>query len=192
MQIYKSLLKKKFIVFFVAVIVGGGIIFAIAQLRDNATSTNSTSQSDDDEAQPEESINLTPPTPEDAQRVEENKQAIIDRENKEKNTTPPPAGAKKAVKPIITYAGQYGSKVEVGGYTTGVFESGATCVVAFSKDGQGFSKSVTAVTNVNSMDCPVVEVPASEFSSKGSWTVTITYDSASANGTSDTKVIEIT
>lgn len=138
-----------------------------------------------------EAINFDPPTEEDAKRVDENKQAIVDREEAIQNNNQQPQPGPKSVKPTITYAGQYETGVEVGGFTNGVFEDGGVCTATFSKGSTTFSKSVNAIKNVNAMDCPAIITPIDQFNSKGGWNVTLKYSSASASGESDPRIIEI-
>lgn len=143
-----------------------------------------------DQAQQEPPINFSPPTAEDVQRADENKERIIKDEQSKATNPSAPAGA-KAVKPTITYAGQYGNQAEVGAYVSGIFEDGGTCQAIFQKGSQKFTKQVTAVRGANSVDCPVMSAAISEFKEKGSWTVSVSYSSANASGQSDPRQIGI-
>lgn len=138
-----------------------------------------------------ETINFDPPTEEDAKRVDENKQSIVDREEAIKNNSQQPQPSTKSVKPVITYAGQYDTGVEVGGFTNGVFEDNSTCTATFSNGSTTFSKSVNAIKNVNAMDCPAIIAPIDQFNPKGVWNVSLKYSSQSASGESDARQIEI-
>lgn len=116
--------------------------------------------------------------------------AIVNREQQTQNQQQR-GDDRKLVKPVITYAGQYGGQVEVGGYVPGVFEDGGTCTAKFTNGGKTITKSVNSVKNVNSNDCPVMIAKNEEFSPRGTWSVTITYESTIAAGTSDPKSIEV-
>ncbi len=175
--------KKVLLIALVVLVIGG--VAAYLLLKNDSKDSQQTTQNPNSQ----EKINLEPATEEDKQRADQNKQAIVDRDNQLKNQ--PPATGKKTIKPIISYAGQYGPQAEVGAYVLGVFEDGGTCTAAFTKDGKSFSKSVTAVKNVSSNDCPVMAAKNEEFSPKGSWSVVVSYSSASAEGASDAQNIEI-
>lgn len=137
----------------------------------------------------QDGVNYTPPTDEDKQRVEENKQRIIDEvaKNKQQATN---SNDKLVISPLITYAGQYGDTIEVGGYVNGVFEDNGTCTATFRQANTTLNKSVTAVKGANSVDCPVMSLPQSSFT-KGNWAVTISYKSVNASGISESKQFEV-
>lgn len=180
-------IQKKY-VFSLAIlllIVVGLLIF----LYSNSQSNSSTDQNPP--VQQTEPINLAPPTEEDVKRVEANKEKNVSRDEAEKNQPNPEPGTKKAVKPTITYAGLYGGVVEVGGYVDGVFEDGGTCTATFSQGSISFSKTVTSVKNINSLDCPVMSANKNEFDQAGKWSVIVSYSSSSSEGKSDPKEIEV-
>lgn len=134
-------------------------------------------------------INYAPPTAEDKKNVEQNKENIVANEqNRESGSS---NSSRKNVKPTITYADQYGQSVEVGAFVSGIFEDGGTCKAIFTHDGSSFSKNVQAVKNANSVNCPVMSAGVSEFSQKGTWSVTVSYDSPTASGASDAHQVEV-
>jgi hypothetical protein len=137
-----------------------------------------------------DTINLDPPTAEDAQRVDENKQKILTRQEQEKSQPTTSTGSKKTVNPVITYAGQYGQNIEVGGYINGIFEDGGSCTAVFTKNSQTVTKTVQSVKNANAVDCPVMIAQANELNT-GTWTVTISYTSPNATGKSTEREIEV-
>lgn len=139
----------------------------------------------------EDEINLNPATEEDIQRAEQNKENLskrIDQENQKPQE--PEAGTKLETKPTITYAGQYGNNVEIGGFAS-VFEDGGKCVANFTKDSSSFSREVSAVKGAQSVDCPVISVASTDFPTKGTWTVKLSYESAKYQGTSENKNFEV-
>ncbi|MES2971804.1 MAG: hypothetical protein V4702_05780 [Patescibacteria group bacterium] len=174
--------KKLMLVAFAAVLL---ISAALLYTRKQSQNTAGTAET----PQPTETINLEPATEEDKLRAEQNKQAIVERERQLEEQ--PPTSGKKEVKPVITYAGQYGPRVEVGGYIPGIFEDGGTCTATFSQGSATFSKSVNAIKGASSVDCPVIEATTGEFSTKGTWTVILAYNSASAAGSSEPKQVEV-
>lgn len=136
--------------------------------------------------------NLSPPTKEDGQRVNDNKNKIVERDeslNKQQNT--PQNGGKKSVKPTITYAGAYGDTVEVGAFVDGIYEDSGTCTAVFTRDDLSLNKTVAAITDVKSVSCPMMSAQISEFQSKGIWLIKVKYDSPTATGISDTRNLEI-
>lgn len=135
-------------------------------------------------------INLDPPTEEDALQVEENKQKIADDEDGQGSQPSPQPGTKIAVKPVITYAQQYGQSVEVAAEVA-TFEAEGTCTATFSLGATSFTKTVQAVQNVNRMNCPVMIAASSEFNPKGTWSVSVAYNSATASGVSDTSSVSV-
>ena len=143
------------------------------------------------EAQTQSSdIDLSPATAEDIARAEENKKKISDKIDSEKNQTQNPTTNQKQVKPTITYAGQYGDVIEIGGYVD-LFEDGGKCTAVFSNGSTSFSKEVNANKGAQSVDCPVMSASVNEFNPKGSWTVVLKYESANSVGTSDSRTIEV-
>ena len=180
--------KKKIII--IVAIIFFAFIFSFVLIKKNSQNNIQQSGTVGEETK----INLNPPTQEDLKRAEENKQAIENRDQlienqKNQNSSP---GAIKTVKPVITYAGQYGQQVEVGGYVGDLFEDGGTCTAKFSKDGATpFSKSVQATKNANSVDCPVMIAKNDEFQTKGTWSVVVSYVSPNSTGYSDARTIEV-
>lgn len=136
-------------------------------------------------------INLDPPSKTDKNRVEDNKQRIVDQENGQPPRESSSANGKREVSPVITYAGQYGSKVEVGGYINGVFENGGICTVTFTKNGAVITKTSQGVGDVRTTSCPTLTAEASELSPKGAWEAVLSYDSPTAFGKSVSRTIEV-
>ena len=133
-----------------------------------------------------ETINYSPPTAEDAMRVDANKEKIANQ-----NSGAADNGGAKKVTPVITYAGQYNNTVEVGGYINGVFEDGGSCTATFSNGSKSFNKTVVGIRGSNNTNCPALTASTEEFSPKGTWEVTLTYSSSAANGVSVMKQVEV-
>lgn len=159
-------------------LLAGGAVFALARDTKN----------DKDQTKPAQQTTL-PAASNPDDEASKAKQKIIE-EDKAANKQTDSAGL-KPVKPVITYAGQYGANVEVGGYVGEVFEQGGTCTATFTLNAATLTQEVQAVTGAQSVDCPVMTVPSTQFEKKGIWKVSISYKSASATGTSDEKDIEI-
>ena len=141
-------------------------------------------------AQNPDSVNLEPATAEEKKQAESTKETIVKRdEERAKQQSQQTTG--QNVKPTITYAEQYGDHIEVGGFVGGIFEEGGKCTADLIKNGKTVSGSSTAITNVNSTSCPTIMIPVSNLTEKGSWTVTLTYQSASNSGVSSPQQVEV-
>lgn len=92
---------------------------------------------------------------------------------------------------VITYAQQYGGIVETRAYVQNLHQSGGSCTATYRKGGQA-DVSVTreAVPDAKTIQCGALDIPRASFIEAGQWTLTITYDSATAKG-SATKSITI-
>ncbi len=178
--------NKKLLLVLCAVIIIAGLSF----LYYRSTNKNNLEKPSSTTGQTQ-GLNLSPPTAEDAKRAETNKEKNVTRDETINNTPTPEPGKKKSVKPTITYAGLYGDSAEVGGFVSGIFEDGGTCTATFTLSGTTFTKSVTAVKNISTVDCPVMSAPKAQFTQNGKWSVTILYDSSTATGKSDPREIEI-
>lgn len=139
-------------------------------------------------------INYAPPTEQDKKNVDQTKQNLPSESestnNSTKNSDTSSPQTQGALKPVVTYAGQYGAQVEVGAYVN-VFEDSGTCTATFTKDGKTVTKSVQAIKNVSSVDCPAISIASTEFASKGSWNLVVSYSSSAHQGKSDSKAVEV-
>lgn len=179
-----SMTKKKILlVLLVIVLFATGIYFAFIRKDSSVNTSKSTGSS-----KAQDDINYDPPTDSDKEGNDQNKQAVEAQNKIEQQAT---SSGIKTVKPTITYASQYDTSIEVGSYVSGVFESSGTCKATFMRNGATFTKSVQAVQGSNSMSCPVITAASSEFNPKGTWTVSVNYSSGSAQGSSDSRQLEV-
>ncbi len=176
--------KNKLIFIIIIFLLLAGIFYFYKQKQNNSTATTTTTS-------PQEKLNLDPPTENDKQNVDNNKNNIVKKDETINNQNSNTNGAKKDVKPSITYAGFYGDNAEVGAYVSNIFEDGGACTASFSKDNKTIEKKVNAVKNVSSVDCPVMIATRSELGSTGTWTVKVSYSSPTAYGVSDSKTFEV-
>jgi cytoskeletal protein RodZ len=142
-------------------------------------------------------LNLSPPTKADQKRVDNNKQRIAS----DKSNVPPSSNSnastsgntttKKTVTPTITFAGVYDQAVQVGSYVGGVVEDGGTCTATFTMGSLSVTKTVRGVANSSSVSCPTFNAQPNEFSQKGTWSVVVSYSSATSTGTSQPQTLEI-
>src|SRR5215471_4292507 len=131
----------------ILLVVGAAIAYGAYYLSRSSSSKHSTA-----------AINYGPPTKADQQQNDENKKRIV---QEGQNPVPPPSGT-KAVTPTITYLDQFQQTMEVGGFV-GVFEEGGTCTATFTLGSTTVTKSVAAVRDASSVDCPVMTVPTSQL-----------------------------
>lgn len=141
-------------------------------------------------------INYNPPTEEELQDVERRKDEIVSENTGNDTTTDSSSGSKRSVSPFISVAqqfndSQYGNRVEVRAYITGIIESGGKCNVEFTKGSQKVTWKVDATPDANSTNCDVIMVPRSEFPSAGTWNTVVKYNSSKAAGTSDSVKVKV-
>lgn len=131
-------------------------------------------------------INLEPPTATDKKEAEANKDRLSETKDNPDTTTPPAnTGQKKSVNPTITEASRTGVKA----YISGIFEEGGTCTATFTRAGKTLTKTSTGFQNASYTQCAPINYDSS-FLSSGTWSVTVTYSSGTAEGVSDASNIE--
>lgn len=143
------------------------------------TSTAEDSTSLETEA---DNIILNPPTDEEVNAGNEQKQEIIDQQDPEQ--TPQ---NENIVDVIIVDSTQYDSIIEVRAFASGSVKDG-TCRITFTKSKTNFSKEVPAKADATTTPCLTLEVPRSEFNSSGIWQVEVVYTSENTSGTSSSTV----
>lgn len=167
--------KKKLTIIFASVLtlalIGGGVAaYMVSTNQDTADS------------QEINSVNYDPPTD---QEVEDGQDAKKDAyedtktdTSDDKNTT-----NKRSVNVGISYADIYNNNLEVRAFTNGIVEAG-TCTVTITKDGKVVTETSGAFIDASSTQCEPMFIPKSQFSS-GTWSVSVSYSSSSAQGTSE-------
>lgn len=138
--------------------------------------------------QAESKIDMNPATSEEKKESEQHKDEIIEQQ-KNQTTNPAPTGGN--VTPIISYADQYGSNIEVAAFVATVVEDGGTCTLTATSGTNKVTKQVTAVRNAKNTTCPTFSIPRSEFKTAGTWSVVVSYSSTAYNGTSEAKSVEV-
>ena len=163
----KKLTRKVYLLAAAGIIVVGTGLFMLYQDGDPYSATPSQKVG----SQPESYVNLNPPTDQEKQATDEHKQSLS-----ENQSTPPPtpSGTKKQVTPIITSVTQN----EVKAYVQGVFEEGGKCTLIATKGSQTVSGSSSGLENVSYTSC----IPISVSLPPGSWSITVSYSSATADG----------
>ena len=128
-------------------------------------------------------INYNPPT-----------QAEIDAGNRIKDSNAEKNGTQDIANYsiVIVDARQYDNNIEVRSFVSGIVQDGGTCTYTFRTNGAAFTKTSPAVADASHTNCTPLIVPASEFSSPGTWSVSIFYSYENIIASSETKTIEVT
>ena len=114
--------------------------------------------------------------------------------NGETSTTPTAPSGKKQVTPSISYVGYADAakqQVEVDAFVQGVLEDGGTCTMTATKGGQKVTAQSTGRANVSQTRCENIIVDRAKFPSGGTWSVVVTYESATASGASAPQNMEL-
>ncbi len=173
--------KKVFIIVVVFIFaLAVGILYIKKSPENNQTTTEPNPSISD-------KIDLSPATEEDRKAADQNKEENVKRQDVEKQTQ---TGGTKNVTPTITSAGIYDNQLEVSSFVSGVIEEG-TCKLTATHGSSKVERQVTSVKNATNTSCPLFTIPRSEFSATGDWSLTISYSSASAQGSSAVKTISI-
>jgi hypothetical protein len=162
-------------------VVGGGIYVNSHGNDKTATRGPMATKSSQPTADQKSQINYDPPT--DEEKAQANaKSSAIQQANNDKNSQP--SGNKRSVTPVIT-------SIEGGtvrGYVSGVVEDGGTCTATFTQAGKA---TVTATSqgigNASTTNC----TPITAQLSSGKWQVSLSYSSATSQGTSSVKDIQL-
>ena len=170
----QSRLKKGFLIAMVLFAAVGASFFTYQNRKPSPSST--------EDANP---INYNPATELEISEAEQNKGRF-----EEDPDTITASGDKKTVTVNIVDASQYEQAIETRAFVSGVVESGGVCTLTFTKDGSTVTRTVIAEDNVGTTLCPTVTIPRSDFSSTGVWLLKVSYDSNSAEGSTE-KNLEI-
>lgn len=123
-------------------------------------------------------VNLNPPTEEELQETESHKK---DLENTTTTTPATDSNGKQVVAPVVTNV----QAAEVNGYIPGVFEEGGSCSVKLTNGSASISGTSKGFKNVSYTQCePIMLSPPL---SNGTWSVTLSYSSNKAAGSSTAK-----
>lgn len=122
-------------------------------------------------------VNLNDATKEERDQADANKETIVKRDE-QANSPPSSSSQLKQVNVVITEATSTGVRA----YVSGVFEDGGTCNASATKGAQTVSKASAGFQNVSYTQC----APISWTLSPGTWTITVSYKSAAAQGTRTT------
>lgn len=151
-----------------------------------ALKNESTPTAANDSTSVEPRIDMAPATDEEKKLAEDRKDQIADVDAKQSDSPVPSS----STKPVIVYADSGEQTVEVGAFIPGLNGDG-TCILNITKGSSRVTKYSEAFEDVSTTNCRPFSVQRSEFTSKGTWQVSVTFSSGSKSGTSDVKNIEI-
>ena len=99
-------------------------------------------------------------------------------------------GKKKAVVNIVD-ASQYDDTFEVRAGVTNLTEENGKCEFIFTKGSQTLTRSTKAIFSGTRIDCETLDIPVVDFPSRGEWQMIVKYLSATAAGSSQTKMVMV-
>lgn len=146
--------------------------------RSNTDSTKTT--------KPVNTVNYDPPTDEEKNAGDIKKEEIVQNESEMTNNT---SGTNLiSANIVIVDASQYDSILEVRAFASNVLENG-TCTITFTKQGAPtVTKKVSAFADASTTPCTTASFDRTEFASGGVWSMVLTFESASSNGTATKEV----
>ena len=134
-------------------------------------------------------VNYNPPTEQEQEAANEQKEAITKEQGQPSNPVPQPSpnpqtGSKKAVKPYISRTGGG----EVAGFIPGIVENGGTCTATFTNGSNTVTKTSQGFANASTTNCTPISYTGSGV--QAGWSVTLTYSSNTSEGTSDASAVQ--
>lgn len=151
------------------VLVGGLVWFGLSRHKSSTLSPAGSSS-----PQTSNGINYGPATQTEKQDSQNAKNQAVQQDSQPSSSS----SGKKQVSVSVIYADRNSVRAQV----TGVFENGGTCTAkATSPSEATVTKTSTGVGNVSYTNCGLITW---SLSGAGPWTVTVSYDSATASGTS--------
>ncbi len=177
-KIKKLLTKKIIIITAIVLLAAGGVGYAYYKNRH------------DDTPGQEPTINYGPPTEEEKQQADDNKDQAVDRKQIDEQAKPAD-GSKKSVKPIITQAQELDNRININAYIPGIFEDGGTCTASLVMGSSKVTATSSGFANVSNTNCTPINIPLGQFPRSGDWNLTLDYNSGSAVGKSDSVVVKV-
>ena len=136
----------------------------------------------------EPKINLDPPTEEEIQAGNDQKQAIINQEEQQTNNDEISDGKREA-DVVIVDASQYDQEVEIRAFISNAVQNG-TCTYTFKLNDTSFVRSMPAQADASTTPCITLTLARSDFNTSGNWNVTVRFESDSYMG-EKSSVLEI-
>lgn len=179
--------KKMLVILTVIVLFGVGGYFGYKHFFANKSQTKS--KADD--------INYNPPTEQEQQAGDNQKQKITERqdrfkeqegEHSQQNSTSNQPNAQATV--VITDASQYDDVIEVRAFVSDHYQDGE-CTTTLTKGNLTVKKTTAAFRDVSTTICTNPLIKRSEFAEAGDWQVIVKYTSSDKNGVSKAQTVTI-
>lgn len=163
-------------------LLGVGIFMRLSSGQNNDTKQETKPET----ASSDSFVDLSPATPEEHQESDDKKQDIV---KADQQTAQP--GQKTAVTPVLVDVGVYDGFVEIRAYISGVVEDRGTCTATLKQGSRTVVKTTTGAADATTSRCVPFRFPASDLGASGTWSVTLSYGSDSAQGTSTAQNLEV-
>lgn len=178
----KKHLKKVLVVLFI-VLLGVGGYFGYRYFVQNKNQSQKTT----------ENINYNPPTEQEQQAGDSQKQNITegqDRFKDQPSSQNQNNGTSNQATVVITDAGQYDDVVEVRAFVSNHYQDGQ-CTFTLTKNNLVVKKTTTAFRDVSTTICTNPLFNRNEFAQAGDWQIVVTYTADNVSGTSKPQPITI-
>lgn len=175
--------RKRFLIGLVTLV----LLVSVLLLLEKTQVINLYSRNEPVEVTEEEFINYSPPTDEERQAGDNQKDATLQDEEARKNAAEQ-QGQKATV--IITDAGQYADIIEVRAFIPDYYQDG-TCTITFTKDSLTVTKDTPAYRDVSTTICTNPNFARSEFQEAGDWQLAVNYTTSGAHGSSASQTVTI-
>lgn len=140
----------------------------------------------DDSAANDDATSYSPPTIDEQEAADTQKERNIQREAADKSTDKP-----QTANIVIVDANQYDNTVEVRAYISNVYEDGGKCTAILSNGSATVQEASNSFKDATTTQCGAINIPVSRFPAKGNWQVKVSYSSQTVAGESETKNISI-
>lgn len=131
-------------------------------------------------------VNYNPPTEEEQKAADTQKEKNLQREQIDESS---PQTQNANI--VIVDASQYENIVEVRAYVSNLYENGGKCTATLTNGNLTVRKASDAFKDATTTQCGAIDIPLSEFSTKGNWNLKVSYSSGSSNGESENKNVSI-
>ena len=171
----------------VVVLIAAGVIGGYALLHHKKPADQQVS------VRPQNTVNYSPPTPEEKAEAEQQKSAIISKNEDNSNTSGTPSTpTSDSLHVSIIRASQNGAGTPVNVRAVISGTQSGTCLVTFTKSGQAtVSKSFPIAFEATSASCQGADVAAADFPAGGDWTLSVTAQTTSATSAAATQTVTI-
>jgi hypothetical protein len=173
--------RKKFLVSFLVLVLSSGLVLFILEKNGNINLYSRNPDNSFQTTKPTNTINYNPPTKQEKEAGDEQKTNIVEKDAIDKTTKPDTAEV------VIVDAAQYDDDIEVRAFVSNVIESGI-CRYIFRNGNNILEKSQSAFPDASSTPCTTLTISRTEFPTSGVWSLTVTYESASLQGSKSQEI----